>query len=188
MRKIILQMNMSLDGITSGPNGEMDWMLVDPDGWKMLFDLYAGVDTVLLGRLNYEGFLAYWPAVASDPKSSPTDANFARWMNKVPKIVFSHTLQKTEWENSRLAQGDVASEIAQLKAQPGKDILVMNSTALSKSLLDLDLIDEYWLWLQPAIAGKGNDLFDGVRQVKPLKLVEAIPYPLGTVFLRYARA
>jgi dihydrofolate reductase len=187
MRKVIFQINISLDGFTSGPNGELDWAIVDQEQWKDLFGMYDRLDTVLLGRLNYEGFHGYWPAVANDPSASVTDRAFSRWMDAAPKVVFSHTLKHTDWKNSRLAEGDVASEIARLKQQQGKDMLVMNSTTLAHSLLEHDLIDEFWLAVNPVVIGNGVPLFQDPQPQLTLKLLEAKSYTNGPIFLRYER-
>jgi dihydrofolate reductase len=137
--------------------------------------------------LNYEGFQGYWPAVANDPSASATDRAFSRWMDDADKVVFSHTLKEATWQNSRLAQNDVATEIAQLKQQSGTDMLVRNSTTLAHSLLEHDLIDEFWLTVVPAVIGQGIPLFQDPNQKLKLKLIDATGYPLGPVMLRYER-
>lgn len=187
MRKVILHINMSVDGFTAGPTGELDWVVIDPESWGDIVTKLHDTDTVLLGRLNYEGFYGYWPHVATYPHSTPIDIEYSRWLDATPKVVFSRTLEKTDWKNSRLAQKDTATEIAQLKQQSGKDIVIMNSTTLAQSLMQLDLIDEFWLTVHPAVVGNGKQLFDGTKEKLPLKLLESKSYPTGPIYLHYAR-
>jgi dihydrofolate reductase len=188
MRKVIFQINVTLDGFISSPDGGMDWAIVDQQQWKDLFGRYDQLDTVLLGRNNYEGFYGYWPAVANDSNASETDRAFSRWMDNAPKVVFSHTLKKVDWKNSRLAQQDAATEVRKLKEQPGKDMLVMNSTTLAQSLMKDDLIDEIWIAIMPVVIGEGVPLFDDPKQKLKLKLLSVQGYDAGVVFLRYALA
>jgi len=187
MRKVIMQVNISLDGFTAGPNDELDWPTHDAEAWDLLFEDFHKVDTVLMGRINYEGFHYYWPPVANDVYSPTTDRAFARWFDEMPKVVFSHTLDRVEWKNARIAQADCAAEIAQLKAQPGKDLLIMNSTRLAHSLMTLGLIDEYWITVHPVAIGCGRPLFIDLQEQMRLKLLDSRRCQSGTIFLRYER-
>ena len=102
-------------------------------------------DTILVGRVNYEGFLSYWPRVKDDQKASRDDVELSRWLDDVAKVVFSRTLREVTWKNARLATGGAAEEVAALKRAPGKDIIIQNSTRLTQSLLAAGLLDEA-LW------------------------------------------
>jgi dihydrofolate reductase len=108
---------------------------------------------------------------------------FSRWLDDVPKVVFSRTLKQAEWQNSRLAVGDLAEEISRLKAQPGKDALIMNSASIAQECLWLGLLDEYWLNVHPVAIGHGRPLFEDRVD---LKLLESRVFESGQVFLRYA--
>lgn len=117
--KVILWIGMSFDGFTSGPNENLDWLVrlaTTPESQAFFRALRQRSDTILLGRVNYEGFHGYWPAVQNDPKASPDDRDISRWLDDVPKIVFSRTLTEVSWKNARLAKGTPQEEIGALKA------------------------------------------------------------------------
>jgi dihydrofolate reductase len=140
---------------------------------------------VLVGRVNYEGFLGYWPKVKDDPKASPGDVEISRWLDGVPKIVFSRTLREVTWQNARLAKGSAAEEVAALKRAPGKDIILQNSTRLAHSLLAADLIDELHLLVAPVVLGAGRALFTGLPRRIDLGPAEVARSDDGAMVLRY---
>jgi dihydrofolate reductase len=181
-----LQINVSLDGFTAGPSGELDWLIIEPEMWRYSVDQLQTVDTVLLGRVNYEGFYGYWPTVTSNPASTPTDREFSQWLDATPKLVFSKTLDKVEWQNSRLATGTISEEIIKLKQQPGKDMLIMNSTTLKQSFMQEGLLDDYWLMIHPVAVGEGKALFKGLKDRLRLRLLNSKAFDSGNVFLHYA--
>ncbi len=183
MAKIVMQMELTLDGFMTGPNGEMDWFSLDPEQWAFKVEKFDTVGTALLGRKNYQGFGGYWPSVATNPAATPTDVAFSRWLDDVPKVVFSRTLEQAQWQNSRLANGDLSEEISGLRAQPGKDALIMNSASIAQECMRLGLLDECWLNIHPVAIGKGRPLF--VERVN-LELLESRVFGSGQVFLRYA--
>jgi dihydrofolate reductase len=188
-RKVVLSINTSLDGYTAGPNGELDWMV----GWAgseearpFLDEQMREMDTVLLGRENYQGFGGYWPQVAKDPNAPADIATYARWLDRVEKVVFSRTLNQVDWQNARLATRDPAEEIAVLESRPGKDIIVLHSTRLGQSLLAAGLVDELRLNVLPVVLGGGRRLFPETRI--PLRLAASRALPSGVLSLRYQRA
>src|SRR5690349_18503109 len=131
MRKVVLWIGMSLDGFTSGVNERLDWLVphaTRPEGHAIFRQLRERSDTVLVGRINYEGYAQYWPSVKDDPKAAPEDLAISRWLDDVPKVVFSRTLREVKWQNARLARGSETEEVTRLKREPGKDIIVQNST------------------------------------------------------------
>jgi dihydrofolate reductase len=189
MRNVIMHISMTVDGFVAGPNGEMDWLALDPESWAADVErMKEKIDTVLLGRVNYEGFGGYWPTVADNPASGAADVTFSKWLDAVPKVVFSTTLDKADWQNSRLVKGDLMEEVQKLKQQPGKDIMIMNSTSIGQQLMRAGLVDEYWLWVNPAIIGAGRPLFENIHDRINLQLVEIKPHASGSFFLRYWRA
>ncbi|HEY8924870.1 MAG TPA: dihydrofolate reductase family protein [Polyangia bacterium] len=188
MRKVKLWMGMSLDGFTSGPNEQLDWLVpyvTAPEGMAIFRKLREPCDTILLGRVNYEGFFGYWPSVQNDPKASRDDAEISRWLDQVPKVVFSHTLREVKWQNARLAKGSAADEVAALKRAPGKDILIQNSTRLTRSLLEAGLVDELNLTVAPVVVGEGRSLFAGLKRRIDLRQAESTRFENGTLYLRY---
>jgi dihydrofolate reductase len=188
MRKVIVWIHISLDGFVAGPNGELDWLaahVVTEDGWKSYNDLLSTVDTVLLGRVNYQGFASYWPAMATNPSSTKYDIDFSHWLDNTPKLVFSRTLEKVEWQNSRLVKDNIAEEISTLKQQPGKDMLIMNSASIVQTFMRLGLIDEYRISVHPVVLGGGKPLFKDLDERHKLKLLKTKAFNSGVVELHY---
>jgi dihydrofolate reductase len=146
---------------------------------------WVHLDTVLLGRVNYEGFLGYWPQVKNDPKASPDDVDISRWLDEVPKIVFSRTLREVTWQNARLARGSAAEEVSALKRAQGKDIIIQNSTRLAHSLLEAGLVDELNIAVAPVVVGEGRPLFTGLKRHIHLRQAELSRFDNGTLYVRY---
>jgi dihydrofolate reductase len=188
MRNVVLWVGMSFDGFTSGENENLDWLVphaTTPEGHEIFSRLRERVDTILVGRVNYEGFAAYWPSVKDDPKASANDKAISRWLDDVPKVVFSRTLREVTWKNSRLAKRDAAEEVAALKRETGKDILIQNSTRLAQSLLAADLVDELEILVAPVAIGKGRALFGGLERPVALDLREESRLKDGSLVVRY---
>ncbi len=187
MRKVIYSMLVSLDGFIEGPDHNLDWHIIDEELHQYINDQQAEVGASLYGRRMYETLAAYWPtADAADPTNPGYVLEFARIWKAMPKIVFSKTLDKVEW-NSRLVREDVAGEVLKLKAQPGKDLTV-GGAALAASLIRLDLIDEYQLFVQPVILGSGTPFFPPLDNKINLKLIETHRFGSGVILLRYQSA
>jgi dihydrofolate reductase len=180
MRKVKLQMHMTLDGYVAGPNGEMDWMERDPEGWAYVNELLDTSDTIILGRKMTPGFIVYWEEAAT--KTNDPVNTFAKKIVNTPKVVFTKTLDKNEWKNTTLAKGDITKEINDLKNKSGKDILVYGGAALVASLISNNLIDELNLFINPAAIGTGLKIFTGRTN---LTLIGATTYKVGTVLHRY---
>ncbi len=190
MRKVKLQMQLSVDSFVAGPNGEMDWMAWnwDEELKNYVTQLTETVDLILLGRKLAEGFIPHWASAASDPKSP--DFAFAKEMNDRPKIVFSKTLKSTDpvvtgWENTKLANGNLVEEIAELKNQSGKDIIVYGGASFVSSLISNNLIDEYHLFINPAALGNGMTIFKELENRVNLNLVNSNSFDCGIVVLCY---
>jgi dihydrofolate reductase len=190
MRKVILFMAVSLDGFVCGPNGELDWENRDEEVSRYLIpDLLSTVDTMLLGRVLYQGFEQAWPAMAKDP-SSPSDlVDFAHWIEDSPKFVFSKTLETVEWKNSRLVavkdDKDIIQEVKKLKQQPGGDMVLFGGARIAQTFVRLGLIDEYRLKLQPTVLGSGKPLFKDIQDRMPLKLMTSKTFDSGVIGLYY---
>ena len=185
MRNVIAFMHVSLDGFTAGPNGELEWAIVDEELNPYVDGLFRKVDTALYGRVTYKLMESYWPTVLTDPTASPRELAHARWVDAVSKIVFSRTLSHVEWQNSRLVKDQIAEEIAALKQKPGLDLMIFGSPSLTHTFMQLGLIDEYRLFLNPIVLGGGIPLFQGVSDWTKLKLVEAKAFQAGVVGLHY---
>ena len=179
MRKVFFQMMVTLDGYIEGPNPwEIDWHVVDEDFDRYVADTLGSIDAILLGRTTYEGFAQYWPT--SQDAEAPA-------MNELEKIVFSTTLDKVEWSNSRLVTGDAAEEVRRLKQQAGKDLAVF-SNSLGASLAPHGLIDEYRFFVNPIVLGGGTPVLKGIKDRLALKLLKTEPLGSGVVVLYYTPA
>jgi dihydrofolate reductase len=188
MRKVILAMQISLDGFVGGPNGEMDWVTMSEEmDDTLLPEMMETTDTCLIGRVLYQGFESYWPtAPATNPKLSKSEIKFSHWIEQAHKVVFSTTLEKAEWNNSSLVRGDVAAEVARLKQQPGKDMIIFGGARLAQEFVRLNLVDEYGLVVNPVILGQGLPLFKDLTARQKLELVSCDAFKAGAVALRYA--
>jgi dihydrofolate reductase len=184
MRKVIVSMNVTLNGCMAGPNGELDWHynLWSEDMARATTLQLGQADTILFGRLTYEAMAGYWMARANNAFGARGDLDFTEMMNGYAKIVFSKTLQSTRWQNSRLAKRDIAKEINALKQLPGKDIMVYGSGNLVAAMDQLNLVDEYRLWVHPVIVDKGRALFN---KHTPLKFVQKTEFETGVVLMAY---
>jgi dihydrofolate reductase len=179
MRKLKLQVQMSVDGYIAGPNGEMDWMEWDWDDELKNYvrKITEPVDCIVLGRKLAQGFIPYW---ASKPEQEGADK-----MNDSKKVVFTKTLDKSEWDNTVLAKGDLADEITKLKKQDGKDIIAYGGAAFVSALIKRGLIDEYHLLINPTAIGDGMTIFKELDSKQNLTLVKSISFDCGIVVLNY---
>ncbi|MEP7189163.1 MAG: dihydrofolate reductase family protein [Roseiflexaceae bacterium] len=177
MRKLIVSENVTLDGVMESP----DLSYQSEDMAEVVQAQMLAADALLLGRVTYQEFAAYWPFQTNDA------AGVADYINKVAKFVVSSTLANADWRNTTILGGNVAEEIAKLKQQSGKDIVVTGSGALVHSLMPLNLIDEYRLFVNPLVVGRGKRLFPaGIDQ--KLQLVESKTFSSGALMLRYQPA
>jgi dihydrofolate reductase len=185
MSKLVAFMHISLDGFAAGPNGELDWLSYDEELEKYAEGVVSTVGTALYGRVTYQLMEGYWPTVLTDPAATKHDLEHANWVENIPKIVFSRTLETAEWNNTRLISDDMAGEIAKLKEQSGKDLVIFGSPGLTRALMQLDLIDEYRLTVNPVILGRGASMFGDVENPVRLKLLEGKLLKSGVAALHY---
>lgn len=189
MRKIISLIHLSLDGFASGPNDELDWISYDDELEQDAHSLHDTTDAVIWGRRTYDLMAGYWLTIPGNPDSTPAELNHARWLDNATKIVVSRTLEQVDWNNATntiLIKDNIAEEINKIKQQPGKDIWFLGSPSLAQTFMQLDLIDEYRINLNPVVLGRGKPLFEGVNRNFPLKLLESKTFKSGVVALRYA--
>ncbi len=187
MRKLVVSMNVTLDGYLSGPMSGLDWHFESwtADMAETHARQLADADTILLGRVTYEAMAGYWSSKAIDLSASREDLVFIEMMNRYPKMIASRTLKATTWSNSCLLIGNLAKTIQKLKQQPGKEIITYGSGRLVDSLIKAGLIDEYRLWVHPIIIGKGNALFRLPEQRFRLQLAGNRTFSSGVVLLIY---
>lgn len=186
MRKVIYSMSVSLDGFIETPNREIDWVIVDEELHTFFNDQAREMGTFLHGRRTYEIMADYWPTADTKPSSPAYEVEFARIWKNMPKIVFSKTLDKVEW-NSRLVRDNIAEEITQMKAQPGQD-MALGGANIASTFMRLGLIDEYRLYVQPVVLGGGTPMFPSLDNKFNLRLVETRTFGSGVVFLCYRPA
>jgi len=182
MRKLKLQMQISVDGYVAGPNGEEDWIVKsDEKLWQLINELADSSGTILLGRKMAEGFEPHFEAFEPDNAR----ITFAQKMVNIPKIIFTKTLDKPFGKNTSLAKGNLADEIAKLKNQSGKDILVYGGAGFVSSLIAGGHIDEFFFFVNPVMINKGMRIFDLLEERQKLSLISATPYECGVTVLRY---
>lgn len=187
MRKLIVSMNVTLDGFMAGPDCELDWHF---GSWnremaESLSEQLSKADTILLGRVTYTAMAEYWPYKANDSSLPAEDLLFAKMMNSYHKVVVSKTLSALPWNNSTQIKGNLKQAIAQLKEQPGRDIIIYGSGILVAALMQLNFIDEYILWVHPVILAGGKPLFKRSKDKHKLQLRSARTFSSGVVILDY---
>lgn len=187
MRKLVLFMHVSLDGFAADTKRGLDWISYDSELQQYADGIVATVGSPVYGRVTYELMAGYWPTVLTNPNASENSKAHAQWVDKVPKIVFSKTMKKAEWNNTIVINDNIAEEINKLKQQPGKDLVIFGSPGLSHSFMELDLIDEYQLTLNPVLLGSGIPVYERIQNKTNLKLVKATPLKSGVVGLHYAK-
>jgi dihydrofolate reductase len=192
MRRIVMINWVSVDGFFAGPNGEIDWVIQDPEVDKALREpapgqtpsQSVGPGTMLLGNATYTLFENSWPKVAKDPDAPKAMHKMADEVTSMTKLVFSRTRQDVWWENSKLFHGSLIEEIQKLKKSDGPDILIFGSGTIVQQLSNEKLIDEYLMIVTPVVLGKGKPLFQDVERLN-LHLLQARHFESGNVLLRY---
>jgi dihydrofolate reductase len=176
MRKLVLQMQYSLDGFVAGPNGELDWIFQDFDAefekWNIEKLWQAGAH--LMGSKTYKDMAAYWPS-SKEPYAAP--------MNQIPKIVFSRSLEQADWKETRIVSGDLAQEIARLKQESGGDLLAHGGARFARSLIGSGLIDKYRLIVHRVVLGKGLRIFSDLSAPIRFTVGNQITFKSGLVAL-----
>jgi dihydrofolate reductase len=189
MRKIVMWNLVSADGYFAAPDGGFDWFVWDADLDRFAAETIRRFDTVLLGRVTYEAFAAYWPKAAKDPNTKPDDLIIADKLDEMTKIVFSKSLDGARWKNSEIRGDLVPGEVEALKRQAGADIVIYGSGSIVDQLTQARLIDEYEFLVNPVILGGGKQLVaNATAGTVRLDLVETRPFRTGNVLLRYTLA
>ena len=187
MRKLVLFMHVSLDGFAADTKSGLDWISYDNELQQYADGIVATVGSPVYGRVTYELMAGYWPTVLDNPNASEHSKAHARWVDQATKIVFSKTMKKADWNNTIVINDNIAEEINKLKQQPGKDLVIFGSPTLAHSFMELDLIDEYQLTLNPVLLGSGKPAYQNIKDKTNLKLVKATTLKSGVVGLHYER-
>jgi dihydrofolate reductase len=185
MRRLIVFNNVSLDGYFADRNGDMSWAHQQDAEWRAFAAENAkGEGVLVFGRITYEMMAGFWPT----PAASQTFPVLAERMNNLPKIVFSRTLERASWNNTKLVKGDLAAEIRRMKSEPGEGMAILGSGSIVSQLAQEGLIDEYQIAVHPVALGAGRTLFAGVTGRLPLKLTKTRTFGNGNVLLCYEPA
>ena len=178
-------MHTSLDGFVAGLKGELDWANIDDELFDFVATMTDTADTALYGRVTYEMMQSYWPKAGEQPNATKHDKEHSAWYNKVSKVVLSKTISEKGLDNTTIISGQLTDNINKIKKQDGKNILIFGSPGASQSLLNEGLIDEFWLFVNPVILGRGMPLFKDITGTTKLKLMESKTFACGVIALHY---
>lgn len=178
-------MHISLDGFVAGPNGEMDWIKVDEEIFDHVGKRIGEGDTALYGRVTFEMMENYWPTAADQPTASKHDIEHSQWYKKAHKVVLSKTMEGKGLTNTTIISNNLVDSINQIKQQAGGDILLFGSPTATHALIQLNLIDGYWLFVNPIVLGRGIPLFVDIQDKIKLNLLTTRPFTCGVTELNY---
>jgi dihydrofolate reductase len=184
MRKVIFFMLTTLDGYFEGPDRDINWHNVDGEFNEFAIQQTGEFGALLFGRVTYELMAGYWPSEAAE-RDDPVIAGL---MNSLPKIVFSRTLENTDWNSTRLVKDNFVQEVLKLKEQPGKNIAIFGSSDLAVTCIEHRLIDEFRIMVNPVVLGNGKTLFKGIKDRLNLKLIKTKSFKSGNILLYYELA
>lgn len=187
MRKLIVSMNVTLDGFMAGPNCELDWHFKNwtDEMAKYAREQLSRTDTIVLGRTTYTAMARHWPVQPVKANYSKEDMAFAAMMNGFTKIVFSSTIFRADWQNTIVVREELAEYIKRLKRTSGKDIIIFGSGQIVNALMDLRLVDEYILWVHPTVLVKGKPLFRNLRSNLAFKVTGSRVFDSGVAVIHY---
>ena len=185
MRKIISFMHISLDGFVAGPNGELNWVKIDEELFDHVGQRISLGDTALYGRVTYQMMENYWPTAGDKPTATRHDINHSKWYKKVHKVVLSKTLKEADLTNTKIISDNLSDSINELRQQEGEDILLFGTPTATHALIQLNLIDGFWLFVNPIILGRGIPLFVDIKDKIKLKLLTTRQFTCGVTELNY---
>lgn len=185
MGNIVLFMHVSLDGFAAGPNGEMDWIHVDEEIFDFGAERITKTNTALYGRVTFEMMESYWPTAADKPGASKHDREHAAWYKSTHKLVLSNTLDQATLTNTTVIGKNYADTLPQIKKDTTGDILLFGSPSTAHALMADNLIDEYWLFVNPVVIGEGIPVFKGIKEKQSLKLLKTHVFSAGVVCLHH---
>jgi dihydrofolate reductase len=188
MRKLVLFMHVSLDGRTTSATGGMEWVKVSDEMFDCADRQSARSDLALYGHGTFNIMDAYWPTAGDEPDADKHAKTHSAWYNKVEKVVASTQLKQQDHPGIKIISSNVAEYINELKQQPGGDIVMFGSPTLARSLMQDNLIDEYWLFINPVIVGTGTPLFGDLNNTINLELAESTMFKNGVVCMHYLKA
>ena len=187
MRKIISFMHISLDGFVAGLNGEMNWIKINEEIFDHVEKRINNTDAALYGRVTFEMMENYWPTAADKPTATKHDIEHSKWYSKSQKLVISNTLKEENFKHTKILGSNFAEKLNEIRQQPGSEILLFGSPTATHSLINLNLIDGYWLFVNPIILGQGIPLFKDVKETTKLNLVSTRQFNCGVTELNYIK-
>ena len=182
MRSLVVFNSVTLDGYFAGKDGDLSWAHKDDPEWNaFVAENASGDGTLLFGRVTYEMMVSFWPT----PNATKAFPAVAAGMNSRPKMVFSRTMDKASWNNTKVMKGDLAAEIRKLKKQAGPPMTILGSGSIVSQLAQAGLIDEYTFSLNPVVLGEGRTMFDGMKEKLALRRTKSRTFGNGNVVLSY---
>ncbi|AEW03424.1 deaminase [Niastella koreensis] len=187
MRKVIVSMNVTLDGFMAGPDCGLDWHFKswNEEMARATAEQLSRADTILLGGITYRGMAQYWNSNPVNLIRPREDLDFASMLNSYPKVVFSKSMTTVSWNNARLAKREIEEEVVELKHRDGKDMIVYGSGKIVATLTKLGLVDEFRMWVHPVVIGCGKPVFKELVEMLDLQLVKTEIFSSGVVILCY---
>ena len=187
MGRIIAFMHVSLDGFVAGPNGEMNWIQTPPEMFEFTGQRINRSDTALYGRKTFQMMEGYWPVADQQPNATRHDIEHAHWYRQVRKVVVSKSMGASENASVRVIGGDLSREVEEVKHSTDHEILMFGSPTATHALMAQNLIDGYWLFINPVLLGQGIPLFKDIRTITELRLLDSTKLDSGVVALNYER-
>jgi dihydrofolate reductase len=185
MRNLILVVHISLDGFVANAEGGLDGFDAGDENLQFVCSLTEGADAFLMGRISYQLLNDFWPTAAKRAGATTAEIDYSNWYNAAEKIVVSQTLPDEHQHNIVIIRNNIVEEVSKIKHQPGKNILIFGSPSIAQVLMEADLIDSYWIFINPAIFGKGIKLFTGSTKMIKLTLVSSKSFDNGEFGLHY---
>ncbi len=185
MGNIVSFVHVSLDGFVASSNGGLDWIIVNEEIFDYVEQRIKKTNMALYGRVTYQMMESYWPTAADQPTATKHDIEHSRWYKQATKVVLSRTMQGKNLPQTKIISSNLADEITQLKQGAGSDILMFGSPTATHALMAENLIDEYWLFVNPILLGQGVPLFKGIKNRTALKLVTSKIFSSGVICLQY---
>jgi dihydrofolate reductase len=185
MRKLISFMHISLDGFVAGPNGEMNWIKVDEEIFDFVGQRINKGDTAMYGRVTYQMMENYWPTAGDKPDASKHDIEHSRWYGRVHKVVLSRTMKDAGLSNTTIISDNLADSINEIKQQGDSEILLFGSPTATHALIQQNLVDGYWLFVNPIVLGTGIPLFTDIPEKIKLNLLSTRSFSNGVTELNY---
>ena len=182
VRRVVAFEVVTADGFYEGEGGEFDWTNIDEDFYRLSIEQTSMFDTLLFGRVTYEGMASYWPTPIAAEQNPP---GIVALMNELPKFVFSASSVDSSWNNTTLVTGDAAAAVADMKRVPGGDMAIYGSFKLVTGLLEAGLLDELRVMVHPVLLGRGKPMFPGLADRIRLELIRSTTFASGNVLLRY---